>query len=168
MTSPDPDPMTADPDATPPIQFRTARRADVPALVRLLADDELGAQRERYEDPLPEVYFQAFDAMAAQAGTELIVATQDGEVVGCLQLNLLPGLSRQGMTRAQIESVRVDARCRGQRLGERLILHAIERARDTGCGLVQLTTDKSRVDAHRFYERLGFVASHEGMKLALD
>ena len=160
--------MTAQSDDTPPIQLRSATRTDVPAIVRLLADDALGAQRERYEDPVPEVYFEAFDAMAAQAGTELIVATQDGDVVGCLQLNLLPGLSRQGMTRAQIESVRVDARCRGQRLGERLIRYAIERARTEGCGLVQLTTDKSRADAHRFYERLGFVASHEGMKLALD
>ncbi len=160
--------MTPRPDAAPPIQFRSAERADVPAIVRLLADDKLGARRERFEVPLPEVYLRAFDAMAAQAGTELIVATQDGDVVGCLQLNLLPGLSRQGMTRAQIESVRVDARCRGQRLGERLIRHAIERARAAGCGLVQLTTDKSRADAHRFYERLGFVASHEGMKLALD
>ncbi|HEX6980366.1 MAG TPA: GNAT family N-acetyltransferase [Alphaproteobacteria bacterium] len=150
------------------IRFRSARREDLSAIVRLLADDPLGATRERYEDPLPEAYQQAFDAIAAQAGNEIIVAELDGQIVGCLQLTVIPGLSRMGMTRGQIEGVRVDARLRGRRIGERMIRAAIECARAQGCRLVQLTTDKSRPDAHRFYENLGFVASHVGMKLSLD
>jgi len=149
------------------VQYRRARRDDVPQIVRMLADDPLGAKRERYADPLPQLYWDAFDAMEARGASELLVAELDGEVVGTLQLNIIPGLSRGGTIRAQIEAVRVDARRRGARVGEGLVRTAIARARANGCGLIELTADKSRPDAHRFYERLGFVASHIGMKQTL-
>ncbi len=149
------------------ITFRRAERRDVAAIVRLLADDTLGATRERIEDPLPDSYFRAFDAMSAQPGNDMIVGESDGRIVACLQLSITHGLARQGRVRATIEAVRVARDVRGQRLGERLVAYAIERARAAGAGMVQLTTDKSRKDAHRFYERLGFKASHEGMKLDL-
>jgi ribosomal protein S18 acetylase RimI-like enzyme len=149
------------------ITIRPARREDVPAIVALLADDPLGREREALADPLPAAYSRAFDDIAAQDGNLLIVAERAGAVVGCLQLTLIPGLSRRGMKRGLIEAVRVASACRGLGVGERLVNHAIGIARDAGCGLVQLTSDKSRADAHRFYERLGFVASHVGMKLAL-
>ena len=149
------------------IEFRTARVEDLPAIVRLLADDPLGVTRERDEEPLPRAYREAFDSIQAQTGNEVIVAVDGGEVIGCLQFTVVPGLSRLGMKRAQIESVRVDRRQRGQGVGEAILRHAIDRAREAGCGLVQLTTDKSRPDALRFYERLGFVASHQGLKLTL-
>jgi len=149
------------------IAFRTATEADLPAIVRLLADDPLGAARERDEAPLPQAYRDAFDSIQAQTGNEIILAVDGTEVIGCLQFTVVPGLSRLGAKRGQIEGVRVDRRYRGRRVGEILFRRAIERARETGCGLLQLTTDKTRPDARRFYERLGFVASHEGMKLAL-
>jgi ribosomal protein S18 acetylase RimI-like enzyme len=149
------------------IVFRPAERRDVPAIVRLLADDALGAKRERAEEPLPHSYYQAFDAMAAQRGNEMIVGEMGGRVVACLQLSVSHGLARQGRMRATIEAVRVASDLRGQRLGERLVAFATERARRAGAGVVQLTSDKSRTDAHRFYERLGFKASHVGMKLDL-
>lgn len=149
------------------VAIRRATAADLPAIVRMLADDPLGRTRERYADPLPGAYVEAFRRIEAQADNEVLVAEVAGEVVGCLQLTLIPGLARLGMLRAQIEGVRVDGRRRGEGIGERLFQHAIERARAAGCGLVQLTTDAARPEAHRFYERLGFVASHVGMKLAL-
>src|SRR5262245_55669486 len=149
------------------VMVRSATREDVPAVVRLLADDVLGARRERLEDPVAPVYLTAFDEMTAQPGNELLVAERDGEVVGCLQLTIIPGLSRAGMRRAQLESVRVSSRHRGVHIGERLVREAIERARAGGCGLVQLTSDVTRTDARRFYERLGFEATHIGMKLSL-
>jgi ribosomal protein S18 acetylase RimI-like enzyme len=133
----------------------------------LLADDDLGAQREQFSSPLPESYTAAFDAIARDPNQELIVAEMNRKVVGVLQLTYIPGLSRQGAWRALIESVRVDSAWRAAGLGRKLIAHAIERARARGCRLVQLTSDKSRADAIRFYESLGFVASHEGLKLEL-
>jgi ribosomal protein S18 acetylase RimI-like enzyme len=139
--------------------IRDATEADLEAIVEMLADDPLGATRERFERPLPTVYRDAFAAIERQEGNRVLVADDDGRVVGCLQLTMIPGLSRAGMTRAQIEGVRVARDARGRRLGERLVEAAIDAARDAGCGLVQLTTDQSRADAHRFYERLGFVAS---------
>ena len=148
-------------------EFRAATEADLPAIVRLLADDPLGATRERYATPLPAPYRRAFEALQAQSGNEIVLAVEDGEVVGCLQLTIIPGLARLGMARGQIEAVRIAAGHRGAGLGEALFRHAIERARQAGCGLVQLTTDRSRGEAHRFYERLGFVDSHRGMKLSL-
>ncbi len=146
--------------------LRPARREDLPAIVRLLADDHLGAAREALTDPLPASYYKAFDEIAAQPGSELLVGEVGSEVVACLQLMILPGLSNQGMTRAQLEGVRVDAPLRGKGIGEKLCLYAIERAKERGCGVVQLTSDNSRIAAHRFYERMGFKKSHVGMKLS--
>ncbi len=156
-----------------PLNVRPAIAADLPEIVRLLADDPLGARRERFEDPLPPAYGVAFDAIARQDGNQVLVAVEADSlgierIVGSLQLTLIPGLARLGTTRAQIEAVRVDARRRGQGIGEALFQAAIEIAREGGCGLVQLTTDKSRPDAQRFYRRLGFIASHQGMKLPLE
>ncbi len=150
-----------------PITIRTATEADLPAVVRMLADDPLGAGREQYADPLPAAYRDAFAAMRAQGGNDLLVAVEDDAVVGCLQLTIIAGISRLGASRAQIEGVRVAATHRGLGIGEMLIRDAIERARHAGCVLVQLTTDNSRTDAQRFYERLGFEATHVGMKLRL-
>src|SRR5690625_1076230 len=133
----------------------------------MLADDELGSQREKYEDPLPEEYYQAFNAIESQIGNQMLVATENQVVIGCLQLTIIPGLARQGMKRAQIEGVRVDRDYRGKKIGEKLFKEAIAIAKSQECGLVQLTTDKQRGDAHRFYDKLGFSASHEGMKLIL-
>ena len=144
--------------------FRDARRDDVPAIVALLADDVLGAEREGAVD---EAYLVAFAEIQADSGSRLIVAEADGKVAGTLQLNFLPGLSRHGMLRAQIEAVRVAATHRGRGLGREMISWAIGQAREHGCGLVQLTSDKRRPDALRFYESLGFTASHEGFKLPL-
>jgi len=154
------------------MEIRKATADDLPAIVRLLAEDELGATREEYAEPLPQAYLDAFAAMQKQGGNDYLVAIEDGArddtMIGCLQLTLIPGLSRRGMTRAQIEGVRVHKGHRGKQVGEKLMQHAIDLAKEAGCGLVQLTTDKARPDAHRFYERLGFTASHEGMKLSLD
>lgn len=144
--------------------FRTATRADLPAIVAMLADDPLGATRESPDDP---GYAAAFERIDADPRNDLIVADRAGEVVGTMQLTYIPGLSRRGAERLQIEAVRVRADQRGQGLGRQMIEWAIDQARERGCAMVQLTTDKSRVDAHRFYASLGFVASHEGMKLAL-
>ncbi len=149
------------------IDIRTAAREDLPAIVRLLADDDLGAARERYAEPLPDGYTAAFEAIARDPRNELIVAERKGAVVGCLQLTFIPGLARQGGERAQIESVRVARALRGQGLGRAMFEWAIGRSRERGCHLIQLTSDKSRAETHRFYESLGFVASHEGMKLIL-
>ena len=144
--------------------FRDARRDELPALVSLLADDVLGAGRETGPD---DAYRHAFDDIAADPRSRLIVADTDGQVAGTLQLTLIPGLSRHGMLRAQIEGVRVAVPWRGQGLGRAMIGWAIEEARRSGCGLVQLTSDKRRADAIRFYEALGFTATHEGLKLSL-
>ena len=156
------------PMPTAPVRIRRALAADLPAIVRLLADDELGARRERLEDPLPASYIEAFEAIASDANNELSVAEgQDGAVVAVLQLTFTPYLTHQGGWRAMIEGVRVDGRLRGAGVGGQLFRWAIERARDRGCHLIQLTTDKRRPEAKRFYESLGFEATHEGMKLKL-
>ena len=149
------------------LTFRRARRADVADIVRMLADDFLGAERERLASPLPQAYLSAFDAIDGDANNELLVACIDGRVVGTLQLTFIPSLSYQGRWRALIESVRIDAALRSHGLGRAMLEHAIDRARTRRCHLVQLATNKARPDAKRFYERLGFVASHEGMKLQL-
>ena len=146
-------------------QVRLATREDVPAIVALLADDPLGAAREDLGDPT--AYLVAFEAIDADPAHELVVLDDGGEVVGTLQLTLLPSLSRHGATRALVEAVRVASARRGQRLGEQLLGWATDEARRRGAVILQLTTDSSRVDAQRFYERLGFVASHVGMKLSL-
>ncbi|MGC4756466.1 GNAT family N-acetyltransferase [Micromonospora trifolii] len=145
--------------------YREAVRADLPAVIALLADDVLGKARDFTE--VDEAYEKAFADIAADPRNQLIVAEQDGELVGCLQITYIPGLGRHGSERSLIESVRVRSDRRGQGLGRDLMIWAVDQARQRGCALVQLTTDKTRDDAHRFYLSLGFVASHEGMKLAL-
>jgi GNAT superfamily N-acetyltransferase len=152
---------------TSDIVFRLARRDDLPSIVRMLADDELGSQRERYEEPLPESYYAAFEKIDGDSNHELIVAELNGEVIGTLHLMFLPSISFQGGLRAQVESVRVDKPYQGQGIGSDMMRWAIERAKSRGAHIVQLTTHKSREDAHRFYERLGFKGSHLGMKLSL-
>lgn len=154
--------------ATGDVVLRRARRADVPAIVALLVDDPLGRGREGADvaEGL-EPYLTAFDAIEADPAHLLVVAESSGEVIGTMQLTVIPGLSRRGTTRAQVEAVRVRADHRGHGLGARMIEWAVDEARHRGCGLVQLTSDKTRADAHRFYVRLGFEASHEGYKLPL-
>lgn len=147
--------------------FRNARRADVPAIVRMLADDDLGSQREKYQEPLPESYLAAFEQLDRDDNHELIVAELHGEVIGTLHLMFLPSLSYQGGLRAQVESVRVDTKCQNQGIGSKMMKWAIERARERGAHIVQLTTHQTRTNAHRFYQRLGFTGSHLGMKLSL-
>jgi GNAT superfamily N-acetyltransferase len=147
-----------------PVELRRATAADLPALVGLLADDPLGAAREFADGDLSP-YRRAFVLLDADPAHLLVAAVDGDTVVGTLQLTFLPGLARRGALRAQIEGVRVSAGTRGRGLGAAMVGWAVGEARRRGCGLVQLTTDKSRADAHRFYERLGFIASHEGMKL---
>jgi len=140
----------------------------VRAIVELLAADQLGATRDGADDDEGlEPYRRAFEAIDADPAQLLLVADSGGEIVATMQLSFLPGLARRGALRAQIEAVRVRVDQRGSGLGGELMIWAIEEARRRGCALVQLTSDKRRTDAHRFYERLGFVASHEGFKLAL-
>lgn len=148
-------------------EIRRAGHQDVPAIVALLADDTLGSAREEPGPPLPQQYFDAFAAIEADPNQLLAVVEEDGEVVGCLQLSFIPGLSHRAMWRGQIEGVRIASSRRGGGLGRQMILWATERCRERGCGSVQLTSNKSRVEAIRFYERLGFEPSHEGLKLGL-
>ena len=149
------------------LTFRRAGAADLEDIVALLADDELGRKREDPDPPLNPRYIDAFAAIDADRNQFLAVVEQGGEIVGCLQLSFIPGLSRLGLWRGQIESVRISSARRGGGLGKRMFEWAIDECRKRRCEIVQLTTDKSRADARRFYEGLGFVASHEGMKLAL-
>jgi GNAT superfamily N-acetyltransferase len=149
------------------LKFRQATREDLPEIVRMLADDFLGATRERYENPLPESYIKAFAEIEADKNNELIVAEIDGEIVGTLQITFTPSISFQGGKRATVESVRVDAKYRGRGIGKELMKWAIERAGEENCFAVQLTTNSERKDAHRFYQNLGFERSHLGMKLRL-
>ncbi|WP_406428422.1 GNAT family N-acetyltransferase [Streptomyces sp. NBC_01589] len=147
------------------LEIRPAALTDIPAVVAMLADDPLGAQRESPDDLAP--YRAAFQRLAHDPNQHLVVAVRDGAVVGTLQLTVIPGLSRRGSTRSLIEGVRVRADERGSGLGTRLIQWAMDESRRQDCQLVQLTSDATRTDAHRFYERLGFIASHLGFKLAL-
>ena len=149
------------------VLFRLATRDDLPSIVRMLADDDLGSQREQYADPLPESYYSAFEQIDSDPNHELIVAERDGEVIGTLHLIFLPSVSFQGKLRAQVESVRVDKRFQSQGIGSEMMKWTMERATQRGARIIQLTTHKTRIDAHRFYERLGFKGSHLGMKLSL-
>lgn len=153
--------------ATGDLSFRQAERADVPGIVGLLADDMLGASRESDDGAIADCYWSAFDTIEQAPNVEQWVVERDGRMIGCFQLMFLPGLSLGGSLRAQIESVRIASELRGQGVGATVMEWAIDRARDKGCAVVQLTTNKQRQDAHRFYERLGFKATHEGMKLSL-
>ncbi|MFF8643780.1 GNAT family N-acetyltransferase [Streptomyces sp. NPDC015345] len=147
------------------LEIRPAVADDLPAIVAMLADDPLGATRESPDDLTP--YVAAFQRLADDPNQRLVVAVREGRVVGTLQLTIVPGLSRKGATRSIIEGVRVHADERGSGLGTRFIEWAIQESRRQGCQLVQLTSDATRTDAHRFYERLGFSASHLGFKLQL-
>lgn len=149
------------------IVFRRALVSDLSEIIRMLADDFLGQQRERLEEPLSEGYIKAFHEIESDPNNELIVAEFEGGVVGSMQLTFTPSLSYQGGKRCTVESVRVNERFRGRGIGREMMLWAIERAREKGCVSMQLTTHGERKDAHRFYENLGFTASHVGMKLKL-
>ncbi|MGM0901610.1 MAG: GNAT family N-acetyltransferase [Bacillota bacterium] len=149
------------------IRFRMATEKDLDTIVAMLADDILGSERERYEHPLPNCYVKAFEAIASDPNNELVVACDGNEVIGVQQITFTPYLAHQGGWRATIEGVRTSASVRGKGIGTELIKWAIQRAEERGCHLVQLATDKKRPGALRFYERLGFKATHEGLKLKL-
>lgn len=145
------------------VSIRPARREDVAAIVAMLADDHLGRARERVEDPLPAVYYEAFERIERDQNLTLVVAESEGRVVGCLQLAILPGISTQGGIRGLLEDVRVASDCRSRGIGEQLVQWAVAEAKARGCKLVELLTHQTRTDAQRFYKRLGFAASHVGM-----
>ncbi|MFE6161362.1 GNAT family N-acetyltransferase [Streptomyces sp. NPDC056486] len=147
------------------LEIRPAITDDIPAIVEMLADDPLGSTRESPDDLTP--YLTAYERLADDPNQHLVVAVREGRVIGTLQLTIVPGLSRKGATRSIIESVRIHADERGSGLGTRFIEWAVDESRRQNCQLVQLTSDASRTDAHRFYERLGFTASHVGFKLQL-
>jgi len=147
------------------VTIRRARRDDVEAIVAMLADDPLGSARERIEDPLPAAYFRAFDLLDRDQNIRLVVAEEEGVVVGCLQLCILPGLSSQGAMRGLIEDVRVASHRRSRRIGEQLVRWAMSEAQAGGCKLLELFTHHTRADAQRFYGRLGFHRSHVGMTM---
>lgn len=147
--------------------FRRATREDLPRIVALIAEDQIGQTREDASTPLNGAYVEAFAAIERDANQVLAVAARDEAVIGCLQITFIPGISRKGMWRGNIESVRVARELRGQGIGRAFFDWAIARCRERGCGLVQLTMDKRRSDASRFYQSLGFTPSHEGMKLSL-
>ena len=149
------------------LEMRQATTGDIPVIVRMLADDFLGRQREDTSLPLNENYIAAFREIDADPNNELIVAELDGEIVGTLQLVITPSLSYKGSKRSMVESVRVDSKLRGQGIGRQMMLWAMERARERGCISMHLTSHGDREDAHRFYEKLGFAKSHVGMKLSL-
>ena len=150
------------------VEFREAREGDLAGVVALLADDDVAAARGGYVAEPTAAVAEAFAQIQRDPNNLLLVGEQGAQVVAVLQLTLIPGLSRGGMRRALVEAVRVRSDLRGFGIGAALMQHAIVRARQEGCGLVQLTTDKQRTRAHDFYRRLGFTASHEGMKLALE
>lgn len=145
--------------------FRCANRADLPAIMALLADDEFSRGREGGAD---EAVAAAFDEIERDPGSTVYVLERDGRVIGCAQLTVIPGLARRALRRGLIEAVRVAADLRGQGIGGRFIGQLVEVARARGCGVVQLTSDKRRFAAHRFYRSLGFAMSHEGFKLVLN
>jgi len=149
------------------VSVRRAREADVPAIVRLLADDFLGAAREALGPPLPAGYLEAFREIDADPHARLLVAELDGEVIGTAQLSFMRRMSRAGHRVCEVESVHVASSRRRQKIGAQLMAKALAEARAAGCSRVQLTSDQRRLDAHRFYERLGFAKSHFGFKLGL-
>ncbi|WP_417900953.1 GNAT family N-acetyltransferase [Bacillus haimaensis] len=149
------------------ISFRIAAEHDLDTIVKMLANDPLGSKRERYEQPIPESYKNAFQAITSDPNNELIVACHNNEIIGVQQITFTPYLTHQGGWRATVEGVRTLSTERGKGIGSELIRYAIQRAKERGCHLIQLTTDKQRDDALRFYERLGFEATHEGLKMKL-
>lgn len=167
MTSLKDSPKKQIPTMNSEIQFRDAIRQDMPDIVRLLSDDPLGSQRESDTSPLPQSYYSAFEAIDRDSNNELVVVESSGSIIGVLQLTFIPYLTYCGSWRALIEGVRIDRKCRSLGIGQKLISWAIERSKQRGCHMIQLTSDKNRPEAIRFYERLGFVSSHEGLKLHL-
>jgi GNAT superfamily N-acetyltransferase len=151
----------------PDLTFRLATEDDLIAIIQLLSDDPLGALREKVATPLPPAYLQAFARIKKDSNQELTIAEIDNQIVGTFQLTFIPYLTHQGGLRAQVEAVRVSSTHRGKGIGTQLFNYAINRAKEKGCYVVQLTTDKQRPRAVQFYESLGFVATHEGMKLTL-
>lgn len=147
--------------------FREATRADLPTLINMLATDKLGALREDTTTPLNKAYDAAFNAIDIDPNNELIVVEASGTIVGMLQLTFIPYLTYIGSWRCLVEGVRIHQNFRGQGLGTQLFTWVIHRAQEKGCKLVQLTSDKQRPDALKFYESLGFQATHEGFKLKL-
>jgi ribosomal protein S18 acetylase RimI-like enzyme len=150
------------------LNFRSATPSDVSKIVRMLADDPLGKMRERFEDPLPESYLAAFHAIAEDPNNELVVATTGTEIAGFLQITFIPYLTYRGRWRALVEGVRVNKKFRGQGVGKKLLQWAIQAAKSRNCHLIQLTTDKQRPEAIEFYKSLGFIPSHEGLKLHFE
>jgi GNAT superfamily N-acetyltransferase len=150
-----------------PLVFRLATRDDVAPIIHMLADDFLGKGRDDAREPLGEAYYAAFDALETDPNNELYVVERAGEIVGTFHLTFIPGLSNNGAWRAQIEAVRVASPHRGRGIGKQMFDWTADRARQRGCRVLQLTTHIERKDAHRFYERLGFVSSQIGMKLKL-
>ena len=147
--------------------FRSATAEDLPAVIAMIVDDQLGQARDDARLPLDRCYLDAFAAIQRDPNQMLVAVEQQDAVIGCMQITFIPGISRRGAWRGQIESVRVARSKRGSGMGMAMLEWGIAECRRRGCSLVQLFTDKSRKDAHRFYERLGFKASHEGMKLSL-
>ena len=151
----------------PTVSARPALIDDLPTIVGLLADDVLGQGRENMSPPLHSDYLDAFEAINNDPNQVFVVFEVEGVIIGCLQLSFIPGLSRQGTWRGQIESVRVSSKTRGVGLGQEMIKWAIDTCREHGCRIIQLTSDKTRQDAAEFYHTLGFVDSHEGFKKAI-
>ena len=149
------------------VVFRKARLEDLRAILELLNDGKVSNVLERIEDPMPRLYADAFAVLDGDPNQRLLVGEIGGRVVASLQLTFIPGIAHQGAWRAQVEAVRVARELRGRGIGEAMMRHVVALARERGCALVQLTTNKAREDAQRFYRRLGFTASHEGMKLRL-
>lgn len=149
------------------VTYRDATEADLPAIIHLLAEDQIGGRKDDPGPPLDPVYAAAFAAIDSDPNQRLIVAEIDGAVIGTMQLSFLPGLLNRGAWRGQVEAVRIAADRRSQGLGEQLIAWAVERFRERGCFMAQLTSNNDRVGAHRFYERLGWQKSHAGFKLYL-
>ena len=151
----------------PELTYRMATAADLPFLDRLAAEDDIGSARDAMRADHARQALEGLRAITADPNHALYIAERAGEAVGSFQLSFLPGVSRRGAWRGQIESVRVTASARGEGIGEAMMLWAVARCRDRGCGIVQLTSDRQREGAHRFYERLGFVPTHTGFKLGL-
>lgn len=150
------------------IHYRKATREDIPVIVEMIANDPIGNTRERVADPIPDSYYNAFDTIVKDKNQELIVVELDKNVIGTLQLSFIPYLTYQGGIRAQIEAVRIREDYRGKGFGQQMFEWAIKRAKERNAHVLQLTTDKKRYEAITFYKKLGFISSHEGMKLHLN
>jgi ribosomal protein S18 acetylase RimI-like enzyme len=147
------------------LNIRKATREDLAHIVQLLAHDPLGSQRESYQTPLPKEYYTAFDEINSDKNQHLIVVLDGDKIIGTLQLTIITYITYRGGKRGQIEGVRIDEAYRGQGIGNMMIQWAVDKARELGCHLIQLTMDKKRRETIEFYKKLGFIDSHEGMKL---